>query len=140
MESSQCLGNIEFGQLARPCSSLHAVAGRAYSAPAERTLVMLDSSGQKVTLLSASSVLLLGLSLILPRLIRVSEGFAGATEAALIFFAILAMSFALAVYVLVFALNYYQELTSNQRVFAVLPSILISLTGIIMYISYDQRV
>jgi hypothetical protein len=75
------------------------------------------------------------LSLTLPGFFSGSEGFAGETEANLIFLSLLAISFGLSVYAIVFALNHYEKLAVSQRVFAVLPSILMSLTGFTIYLS-----
>lgn len=96
---------------------------------------MNTSANNRVTLISAASVFLLCLSLLLPRVLQGSEGFAGATEASLLFFALMAGSFALSVYAILFSLNHYEQLATRQRVFAVLPSILIALTGITFYLS-----
>ena len=96
---------------------------------------MILSAGPKVTILSAASVFVLCLSLILPKFFSGSEGFAGVTEASLVFLSLLAISFGLSVYVIVFALNHYEKLAVSQRVLAVLPSILMSLTGFTIYLS-----
>lgn len=83
--------------------------------------------------IASLSVFFLAFSLILPRLLPDKAGFASAASAALIFFALFAVAIVLALWALVSTARNVSGLDSQARIFGVVPTVLLIVTGLWVY-------
>jgi hypothetical protein len=91
---------------------------------------MTEKIAQRITALFISGNSMLALSLIVPRLIGGSRDLAGATAAALSFFALYLLAFSLSFYLLGFALANFKRLENGQRLMGMQPFLLVAMTGL----------
>lgn len=95
---------------------------------------MSKNPGHKITLVASLSSLCLVLSLLLPRVFQDSEGFSGATSAALLFLALFAVSAALAIYIAVYAVRNMRKLDVRYRIIGIAPCLVVAIVILFFYI------